>query len=66
MLHLLRVGGNGYLLYRQPNLIKTHAKMLYRLEQNDRAVALLEKAMDMASDKADFVEVLKQMKEKKL
>jgi thioredoxin-related protein len=50
----------------QPNLIKTHAKILYRLEQNDRAIALLEKAMDMASDKADFAEVLKQMKEKKL
>ncbi len=48
------------------NLVKVHAKILYRLEQNERAVLLLEKAMESVADKADFADILQKMKDKKL
>jgi thiol-disulfide isomerase/thioredoxin len=48
------------------NLIKMQAKILYRLEQIDRAVLLLEKAMESMHEKADFEDVLQKIKDKKL
>jgi thiol-disulfide isomerase/thioredoxin len=47
-------------------VMKVHAKILYRLEQNDRAIALLEKAMALTPDKADLADVLQKIKDKKL
>jgi thiol-disulfide isomerase/thioredoxin len=47
-------------------IMTAHAKILYRLEQNERAIALLEKAMALTPDKADLADVLQKIKDKKL
>jgi thiol-disulfide isomerase/thioredoxin len=48
------------------NLMKTEAKILYKLDQQEKAISLIEKAKSLAADNADLADVLQKMKDKKL
>ncbi len=46
------------------DLMTAQAKILYRLEQFDKAISLVEKAKELSTEKADFSTILQKIKER--